>query len=137
MITNIKHNHTATRKGLGAISVHDLWLLAEIGGDLRTVPLNLLTRQLSHNCWFGRAEIVTPIMVMQHAERVYAADLAYPLIVRMNQGVYDILDGIHRLVKHRLQGSTSCQILCLRREQLRGIAYRSIKVIEAGCRFCP
>lgn len=49
----------------------------------------------------------------QHAGRVRAADLAWPLDLYPHRGRFVVLDGLHRLARLVLQGASRAQVRCL------------------------
>jgi len=53
------------------------------------------------NCWFGPQTEPTVRAVARHAQRIYDADLSYPVILSADGG---LMDGGHRLAKAWLTG---------------------------------
>ena len=78
-----------------------LWALAH---DLpvRTVAIEDVP-ELDQDCWFGSAHVPTCRAVAQHAQRIWDADLSYPIILAADGR---LMDGGHRLAKALLQGKT-------------------------------
>jgi hypothetical protein len=78
-----------------------LWALAR---DLpvKAVPIDGIA-EFDQNCWFGPASPPTCRAVARHAQRIFAADLAYPIILSAGGG---LMDGGHRLAKAWLLGQT-------------------------------
>ena len=58
--------------------------------------------ELDQNCWFG-TEPPTCREVAEHARRIQAADLSFPIILAADGG---LMDGGHRLVRAYLDGIT-------------------------------
>ncbi|MDQ3248084.1 MAG: hypothetical protein M3Q45_02635 [Chloroflexota bacterium] len=81
-----------------------LWQLA------RDLPVKLVSisaiPEFDQNCWFSDAAPPTCRTVAAHAQRIYAADLAYPII--LSAAGY-LMDGGHRIGKAWLLGLTQIQ----------------------------
>lgn len=78
-----------------------LWRLAE-GLPVIEVPIDSIAA-FDQDCWFhGRAP--TCRQVAEHARRIAAADLAYPVILSAGGG---LMDGGHRIAKAWLSGATA------------------------------
>lgn len=78
-----------------------LWDLAR-GLPIRMVAIADIP-ELDQDCWFGTAHVPTCRAVAEHAQRIWEADLDYPIILSANGG---LMDGGHRLAKALLQGRT-------------------------------
>ncbi len=76
-----------------------LWRLAR---DLpvRTIAVTDIP-ELDQDCWFGSTHVPTCRAVAQHAQRIWDADLSYPIILSADGG---LMDGGHRLAKAWLLG---------------------------------
>ncbi len=83
-----------------------LWHLA------RELPIRMMAvadiSELDQDCWFGSSHIPTCRAVAQHAQRIWDADLSYPIILSANGG---LMDGGHRLAKAWLLGLTDIQVV--------------------------
>ena len=79
-----------------------LWSLAR---DLpvRSIPLASVA-EFDQNCWFGPDTPPTCRAVARHAQKIWQADLSYPIILSANGG---LMDGGHRLAKAWLLGQTT------------------------------
>jgi len=62
--------------------------------------------ELDRDCWFGSSHVPTCRAVAQHAQRIWNADLAYPIILSADGG---LMDGGHRLAKAWLLGLLEIQ----------------------------
>jgi hypothetical protein len=58
-------------------------------------------REFDENCWFGSGNPPTCRAVAQHVQRIWEADLAYPIILSANGG---LMDGGHRIARAWLNG---------------------------------
>lgn len=78
-----------------------LWELAK---DLpaHSVPIDDIA-EFDQDCWFGGVA-PTCRAVAEHARRINAADLSYPVILAADGG---LMDGGHRIAKAWLTGQTS------------------------------
>jgi hypothetical protein len=76
-----------------------LWQLA------RELPVKTIAvadiAELDQDCWFGPSHVPTCRAVAQHAQRIWEADLAYPIILSADGR---LMDGGHRLAKAWLLG---------------------------------
>ena len=81
-----------------------LWQLAA-HLPIKTVPISAIA-EFDQDCWFSAATPPTCRQVALHAQRIYAADLAYPIILSA-EGY--LMDGGHRLAKAWLMGLTEIQ----------------------------
>ncbi len=64
--------------------------------------------ELDQDCWFGSSYVPTCRAVAQHAQRIWDADLTYPIILSADGG---LMDGGHRLAKAWLLGTPEIQIV--------------------------
>ena len=81
-----------------------LWqLVREL--PIKTVSLSAIA-EFDQDCWFSATTPPTCRNVAIHAKRIYAADLAYPIILSA-EGY--LMDGGHRLAKAWLMGLTEIQ----------------------------
>ena len=78
-----------------------LWQLAA-NLPIKTVLISAIA-EFDQDCWFSAATPPTCRQVALHAQRIYAADLAYPIILSA-EGY--LMDGGHRLAKAWLMGLT-------------------------------
>ena len=71
-----------------------LWYLAR---DLpvRQIPIAHIA-EFEQNCWFGPTSPPTCRAVAQHAQRIFEADLRYPIILSAEG---QLMDGGHRIAK--------------------------------------
>jgi hypothetical protein len=60
-------------------------------------------REFDENCWFGSSDPPTCRAVARHAQRIWEADLAHPIILSANGG---LMDGGHRIARAWLNGQT-------------------------------
>lgn len=95
-----KHSHT-TEQGRLVWYTERLWALAR---DLpvKHVAIDSIA-EFDQNCWFGPTRSPTCRQVAEHAQRIFEADLSYPIILSANGG---LIDGSHRLAKAWLLGHT-------------------------------
>lgn len=81
-----------------------LWILA------RELPVEKVAiadiAELDEDCWFGTSHVPTCRAVAEHAQRIWDADLNYPIILSSNGR---LMDGGHRLTKAWLSGQTEIQ----------------------------
>jgi hypothetical protein len=82
-------------------SVETLWRAAE-GLSAKRVPIAEIA-EFEQDCWFGGKRAPTCRAVAEHARRILAADLAYPVILASDGG---LMDGGHRIAKAWLAGET-------------------------------
>lgn len=81
-----------------------LWRLAH---DLPVFTIAVAAiPELDQDCWFGSSYVPTCRAVAQHAQRIWDADLAYPIILSAHGG---LMDGGHRLAKAWLLGRATIQ----------------------------
>jgi hypothetical protein len=79
-----------------------LWTLAK---DLTPFEFDISSFQgFDEDCWFGNHHQPTLKAVLDHVNRIQAADLKYPIILSEN-GL--VMDGIHRICRAKLEGRTS------------------------------
>ena len=77
----------------------NLWQKAKA---LKMQPVKIAKIKEFHmNCWFDEKNPPTCLNVARHAQRIAAADLAYPIILSSDGG---LMDGGHRLAKAWNQG---------------------------------
>lgn len=95
------HRLTRRRRNIERVyAVARLWKLSE-SFESFSHPLTAL--DLSSQVWFhGRCPSIEE--VIQHYDKVLAADLDYPILLDADGRV---MDGYHRIVKARLQGDTT------------------------------
>ena len=88
-----KHSRP-TAAGRAVWYTERLWRLA------RDLPVQTIAvadiPELDQDCWFGSSYVPTCRAVAQHAQRIWDADLAYPIILSADGG---LMDGGHRLAK--------------------------------------
>ena len=81
-----------------------LWRLA------RDLPVQTIAvadiAELDQDCWFGSSHVPTCRAVAQHAQRIWDADLSFPIILSADGG---LMDGGHRLAKAWLLGLPDIQ----------------------------
>jgi hypothetical protein len=92
------HSHTVPG-GRGFWRTERLWRAAA-GLPVSRVPLSSI-REFDQDCWFGARHAPTCRAVAEHARRINAADLAYPVILSADGR---LMDGGHRLGKAWLLG---------------------------------
>jgi hypothetical protein len=80
-------------------SVRTLWRAAE-GLPARSVRIAEIA-EFDQDCWFGTAHAPTCRAVAEHARRIQAADLSYPIILSSDGR---LMDGGHRIAKAWLLG---------------------------------
>lgn len=87
--------------GRGVWYTERLWHLA------RELPVRMVAidaiPEMDQDCWFGQRHSPTCRAVALHAQRIWNADLTYPVILSADGG---LMDGGHRLAKAWLQGAT-------------------------------
>lgn len=81
-----------------------LWQLSQ-HLPVKTVAIAAIA-EFDQNCWFSEKTPPTCREVARHAQRIYAADLAYPIIL---SAAGQLMDGGHRLAKAWLMGLTEIQ----------------------------
>lgn len=81
--------------GLGVWEVPRLWRLAA-NLPVRRLPLSTLEQEYEQVYWFGGETPPTVRAVVDHARKIAAADLNYPIILS-HTGV--VMDGMHREAK--------------------------------------
>ena len=59
--------------------------------------------EVEADCWFGAGRVPSVRAVAEHAARIAAADLSYPIILSADG---QLMDGGHRLAKAWLAGAT-------------------------------
>ena len=98
-----KHSRK-TPKGCYFWYTERLWQLA---GNLpiKTVLISTIA-EFDQDCWFSTTMLPTCRQVAMHAQRIYTADLTYPIILSA-EGY--LMDGGHRLAKAWLMGLTEIQ----------------------------
>ncbi len=92
--------------------IDTIWAAARGGGlsefdfPIADIPI------LDEVCWFSDVWGKKPTCraVIEHCQRIMAADLAYPVILAPNG---DVLDGVHRIAKAMLAGQTSVRAVRL------------------------
>ncbi|MFI4976655.1 MAG: hypothetical protein ACHP84_19135 [Caulobacterales bacterium] len=87
-----------------------LWA-ASRGLPVKRVPIASIA-EFERDCWFGESHTPTCRAVAEHARRIQAADLSYPVILSSDGG---LMDGGHRIAKAWLAGQT--EIAAVRFEQ--------------------
>lgn len=96
--------HTAVRDGRRLVwYTKRLW---DLSRDLEPFELSIESiQELDCDCWFGSTE---PTMreVAKHAERIFNADLSYPVILNDDGS---LMDGGHRICKALIRGQSSVQ----------------------------
>jgi hypothetical protein len=94
------HSHTVPG-GRAYWLTEKLWRAAE-GLPVIRVPLAAIA-EFEQDCWFGERHAPTCKAVAEHARRIQAADLAYPVILSADGR---LMDGGHRIAKAWLLGDT-------------------------------
>ncbi|HEY8602282.1 MAG TPA: hypothetical protein VIL85_27905 [Thermomicrobiales bacterium] len=85
--------------GRGVWLAERLWTLArEL--PVREVPIASIA-EFDQNCWFRPQTPPTCRAIAEHARRINAADLAFPIILAADGG---LMDGGHRIAKAWLLG---------------------------------
>jgi hypothetical protein len=92
------HSHTVPG-GRAFWLTEKLWRAAE-GLPVTRVPLAAIA-EFEQDCWFGERHAPTCKAVAEHARRIQAADLSYPVILSADGR---LMDGGHRIAKAWLQG---------------------------------
>jgi hypothetical protein len=92
------HSHTVPG-GRAYWITEKLWRAAK-GLPVTRVPLGAIA-EFEQDCWFGERHAPTCRAVAEHARRIQAADLAYPIILSADGR---LMDGGHRLAKAWLRG---------------------------------
>jgi hypothetical protein len=77
--------------------------LIELAKDLpvRDVPISSIT-DFDAACWFNSDEKPTCRAVTEHAKRIMAVDLSYPIILSQ---AGNVMDGLHRVARAFLDGN--------------------------------
>lgn len=90
--------------------IDTLWTAAK-NLPVEQVPITQI-RELDEVCWFSDAWNKKPTCraVVEHCQRLMAADLAFPIILGPDGGV---LDGVHRVAKAMLAGQQTIQAVRL------------------------
>lgn len=95
-----KHSRS-TAAGRAVWYTERLWRLAH---DL---PVRMIAiadvAELDQDCWFGSSHTPTCRAVAEHAQRIWDADMAYPIILSADG---QLMDGGHRLAEAWLLGLT-------------------------------
>ncbi len=76
-----------------------LWELTR-GLPVKTVAIDQIA-EFDQNCWFGPSESPTCRAVAEHARKISAADLTFPIILSADGR---LMDGGHRVCKAYLLG---------------------------------
>lgn len=95
-----KHSHP-TPAGRAFWWTERLWAHAQ-GLPVRQVAIADIA-ELDKDCWFGDYRVPTCRAVAEHARRILAADLGYPVILAASGR---LMDGGHRIGKAWLEGRT-------------------------------
>jgi hypothetical protein len=95
-----KHSYP-TPKGRLFWYTERLWQLTQ-DLPIKRVRIDTIV-EFDQNCWFSETSLPTCRQVAQHARRIFAADLAYPIILAADG---HLMDGGHRLAKAWLLGLT-------------------------------
>lgn len=90
-----------TPEGRAFWSTATLWRAAE-GLPVRQMAIADIA-EFERDCWFGETHVPTCRAVAQHARKIWAADLTYPIILSSDGG---LMDGGHRIGKAWLLGQT-------------------------------
>jgi hypothetical protein len=90
-----------TPAGRAFWSTATLWRAAE-GLPSRRVPIADIA-EFDQDCWFGGKHTPSCRAVAEHARKIAAADLSYPVILAADGG---LMDGGHRIAKAWLAGET-------------------------------
>jgi hypothetical protein len=90
-----------TDSGRAVWMTERLWELAR-SLPVRQVPISEI-QILDMNLWFGPDDVPTCGAVAAHAQRIYEADLRYPIILSAEGG---LMDGGHRICKAWILGHT-------------------------------
>lgn len=98
-----KHSRPTTT-GRAVWYTERLWQLAQ-HLPIQTIPIASVS-EFDHDCWFGPDTPPTCRAVAEHAQRIWDADLSYPIILSASGG---LMDGGHRLAKAWLLGSPTIQ----------------------------
>ncbi len=85
--------------GLGVWSTKRLWCLAD-GLPVSQVRIDAIA-EFDQDCWFGDRHRPTCRAVAEHARKIAASDLTWPIILASDGG---LMDGGHRLAKAWLAG---------------------------------
>ncbi len=95
-----KHSRM-TEKGRCYWWTQRLW---ELSQDLPIISVDISSiKEFEQNCWFFTLEDATCKAVARHAQRIFQANLSYPIILSA-EGF--LMDGGHRLSKAWLNGMT-------------------------------
>jgi hypothetical protein len=94
------HSHTVLG-GRAFWLTEKLWRAAE-GLPVIRVPLGAIA-EFEQDCWFGERHAPTCRAVAEHARRIQAADLFYPVILSADGR---LMDGGHRIAKAWLRADT-------------------------------
>lgn len=98
-----KHSRP-TAAGRAVWYTERLWQLAQ-HLPVQTIAITRIA-EFDQDCWFGPTQPPTCRAVAEHAQRIWDADLAYPIILSANGG---LMDGGHRLAKAWLLGLSTIQ----------------------------
>jgi hypothetical protein len=92
------HTHTVPG-GRGLWLTERLW---EAAKGLTVIQVAIADiAEFDRDCWFGELHTPTCRAVAEHARRIQAADLAYPIILAADGR---LMDGGHRIAKAYLEG---------------------------------
>lgn len=97
--------------GRGIWYIDRLWPHAD---GLPTEDLAIAdVRELDEVCWFNDTWGVRPTcrLVIEHCQRILAADLSYPVMLTPDGS---ILDGVHRIAKALMNGQTTVKAVRIR-----------------------
>ncbi|HYJ12668.1 MAG TPA: hypothetical protein VEW66_03705 [Thermomicrobiales bacterium] len=83
-----------------------VWYTRRLWDLARQLPVRQVAiddiREFDQNSWFGETQAPTWRAVAAHAERIWNADLSFPVMLSADGG---LMDGAHRLAKAWPQGS--------------------------------
>jgi len=96
--------------GRGIWYIDRLWIAAA-GLPVEDLPISRV-RELDEVCWFSDVWGKKPTCraVIEHCQRILAADLSHPVILSPKG---EVLDGVHRIAKALLAGQTTVRAVRL------------------------
>ena len=102
---------TQREKDTASWEIERLWELAD-DLPIEEVPVSSLEHFLDEVVWFltgpdACGDKPTARSVAEHSERIYSADLSYPIIL---SAVGEVMDGMHRLAKAWMMGIETIKV---------------------------
>lgn len=94
---------------------------------VQEIAIEKLLRHFAFPFWFDDdvtnpwAVIDNPEIHKEHYTQSMETDISYPIDVLIRNGRYEILDGLHRLVKHYVLGNKVVPIRIVPKENIKDI----------------